>query len=85
MAMILISLGSLIAFVGAIWILVLAFKKSILWGLGSLFLAPVMLVFAIMNWSDCKKPFLIWLGGFVLIIAGVVMGGADAYSQLPPA
>ena len=82
---ILMGLGSLIAFIGAIWLLVLAFKKSIVWGLASLFIGPVLLVFAIMNWGDCKKPFLIWLGGFALIMVAVVMGGAEMYAQMPPA
>lgn len=85
MGMILLSIGGLIAFVGAIWMLVLAFKKSIVWGLASFFIGPVLLVFAIMNWDVCKKPFLIWLGGFALVMVGMVMGGAEIYSQMPPA
>jgi len=32
----------------------------------------VALIFAIMNWADCKKPFFIWLGGFVIAIIGAV-------------
>jgi len=82
--MLLSGLGLLLAVVGGIWLLVLAFKKSLVWGLASFFIGPVLLVFAIMHWEVSKKPFLIWLAGFVLIIIGTVIGGASAI-QMPAA
>lgn len=81
---ILAILGLVLLIVGGLWLLVKAFQKSILWGLGSLFIGPVLLVFAIMHWEACKKPFLIWLAGFVLAVAGSVLGGASAI-QMPEA
>lgn len=68
-------IGGLIMFVAVIaslvfgiQILIKAFQKGVLWGLGSLFVPLVSLVFVILNWEDCKKPF---LGS---ILAAVAMG-----------
>lgn len=68
-------IGYLVALVGGIWILVLAFRKSVWWGLGSLFIPFVGIVFAIMNWTEAKVPFLIEVGGVVLIFIGLASGG----------
>lgn len=82
MGMALYLLGALVAFVGGIWIVVNAFKKSVLWGLGALFVPFVSLIFAIMNWEQNKKPFLIAIAGVVIMIIGVVMlGGTAAMSS----
>jgi len=63
-------LGGLITLIGAIWLLVVAFKKSIWWGLGSLLIPFVSLIFVILNWQDSKKPFLIQVAGVVLCLVG---------------
>jgi hypothetical protein len=83
-AWLLISVGTLISLVGGIWLVVLAFKEHVLWGLGSLFVPFVGLVFAIMFWSIAKKPFLIALGGSVLSVVGaVVLAATSMPAQLP--
>lgn len=81
------ALGMILAVVGgigmlifAIQMLILAFKKSVGWGIGSLLLSfPVLFIFVFLNWSSCKTPFLRWLGalvvwgiGFGLITMGAV-------------
>jgi hypothetical protein len=66
----LLYLGGLITLIGAIWLLVVAFKKSIWWGLGSLLIPFVSLIFVILNWQDSKKPFLIQVAGVVLCLIG---------------
>jgi hypothetical protein len=73
--MILLGVGGLIALVGGIWLLVVAFQESILWGLGCLFVPFVGIVFAIMHWPVARRPVLVWAVGFVLILAGSTMGG----------
>lgn len=70
---IVVILGLLAVVVGNLWLIVLAFKESVLWGLGTLFLPLVGLVFAITRWQTAKLPFLIALGGLVLCIAGAVL------------
>jgi hypothetical protein len=62
--------GWAIGFVGAIWLLVVAFKKSVGWGIASLLIPFANVVFAFMNWQDSKKPFLVMVGGIVLCVIG---------------
>ena len=73
MGLILLCIGGLTMLAGFIWIVVNAFKTSVLWGLGSLFVPLVAQIFAIMNWATNKTPFLIWAGGLVLYVIGIVM------------
>ncbi len=83
--MILMLVGWLVALVGGIMILIKAFQASIWWGLGSLFIPFVILVFVALNWEDSKQGFLIWLAGFVVAIVGMVLGamfGAAASSDM---
>lgn len=72
--MILLIAGLLVSLGAGLWLLVLAFQESIWWGLGSLLLSPVMLVFVILHWQQAKRPFLINLGGVALMIVGVLGG-----------
>jgi hypothetical protein len=67
--------GILIALICDIWIVVLAFQESVLWGLGCLFLPVVGIVFAIMYWDTAHKPFLISLGGAALAFVGALISG----------
>lgn len=68
--MLLIYLGLIICIIGAIGFLIVAFKNSILWGLGCFFLAPVSLIFLIMNWHEAKNPFFLQLLGLAVIFVG---------------
>jgi hypothetical protein len=78
--------GLIIMLVGGIWILVNAFKTSIWWGLGSLFVPFVSLIFVIMNWQDNKKPFFISLIGAAIYGVGayLAIGDLQQMQQLPP-
>ena len=52
------------------------------WGLGSLFVPFVSLIFVILNWQDSKKPFLIQVVGVVLCLVGAwKLGNAAALGQ----
>ena len=68
----LLYLGGILCIVGGIWLLVVAFKTSVWWGLGSLLIPVVGIVFAIMHWQAAKTPFLIYLVGVVLTVIGVM-------------
>lgn len=79
------ALGGILSLIGAlamagggIWLLVVAFKKSVGWGLASLFLGIPAFIFVAMNWAISKKPFLTWLGGFACAVLGAVLGVAGA-------
>ncbi|QQR75922.1 MAG: hypothetical protein IPJ17_10255 [Holophagales bacterium] len=61
------TLGMLLSIVGGIGmlifgiqILILAFKKSIGWGLASLLIPFVIFFFVAQNWEACKTPFMRW-------------------------
>jgi hypothetical protein len=64
-------IAGIVGLVSGIWLLVVAFQTSVWWGLGSLLIPFVSLIFVIMNWQVAKKPFLINLAAFVL--AGIAL------------
>jgi hypothetical protein len=81
----LINLLSLVAFAAGIWLVVVAFKRSVGWGLAVLFLSPIAaIIFAIKYWEESKKPFLIYTGSFVAAIVLMVMmiGSLGGYEMM---
>lgn len=59
--------------VGHIWLVVIAFKKSIVWGLVTLLTGFWgSLVFICLNWQMTKKQFFIYLIGFSMIPISVI-------------
>ena len=74
----LIVVGWIIGAVGGIWILVKAFQESIWWGLGSLFVPIVGLIFVLTHWQEAGKPFLIQLGGSALMVVGYLLSSPPA-------
>ena len=79
---ILFVVSSLVCLVAWIWLLVIAFRASIGWGLLIFFLSwllvPVV-VFAVKFWSDAKRPIILYALGMILAftaggVAVFVMG-----------
>jgi len=68
----LLIVAMILSAVGGIWLLVVAFKESVWWGLGSLLLPFVGLIFAIMHWQVAKRPFLISLAGGILWVVAAM-------------
>ena len=60
-------IGIGMVFIGGIGLLIAAFRESILWGLGCLFLSPVSLIFLILHWRDAKNPFFLQLAGLAVL------------------
>ena len=75
---ILMGVGGIVALIGGIWFLIIAFQESVLWGLGCIFVPFVSLIFLIMHWDKAGKPFLIQLAGIVPMVMGTVMMGPSA-------
>ncbi len=71
---ILVFVGFGIALVGAIGFLIAAFKESVLWGLGCLFISPLSLIFLLLHWSEAKNPFFLQLAGLGIIAFAIYMG-----------
>jgi hypothetical protein len=72
-------MACLVATASFIWLAVVAFRKHILWGIAVLFLPFAPIVFAIMNWHESKKPFLINVGSTVLAIVLIFGAGGAAF------
>ena len=70
---------AVILYFGAfIWLVIVAFKRSVVWGLAvfflSLLIAPIpAIIFAVTNWFDAKKPFLAYLLTLVLVFVPIFM------------
>lgn len=71
------AVGLIIACVGfmahaacSIWLLVCAFKKSVVWGLLYMFVPFASLVYVIMDWNRASKPFLLNIASFVVMCVG---------------
>lgn len=71
------------AFAGYVWLLVLAFKESTLWGLAVFFIPFVSVFFSIKFWAEAKKPFLLHFaastGAIVLAVVTAISaaGGGE--------
>ena len=81
--------GALVLCVGSVLILIAAFRKGVLWGLGSMFLAPVSLFFVVTNWDAAKRGVGVSMLGVLLFFGGGAMtaathdgGDADSYEAL---
>ena len=83
LGLLLMGVGYLGAIVTSIILLIAAFKKSIGWGLASLFLGLPLLIFCIMNFNEVKKPFLLNIGCVVLAILGLIIAAVGAPSSDP--
>jgi hypothetical protein len=73
MELVFIIPGAILALVGGIWFLVLAFQESALWGIGCLLCGIVQIIFLIRNIHETWKPFLIQIIGAILLGIGGAM------------
>jgi hypothetical protein len=65
--------GAVMMLIGIIRMLIAAFRTSILWGLGCLFLPLCMLIYLITHWEDAKSGFFLKLKGAFVCILGLVV------------
>ena len=71
-AIILIALGLLASLVGGVWGIVVAFRRSVLWGLCYLFVPFAAMVFLVVAWADAKRSFFVSTMG-ILLMASVLL------------
>ncbi len=64
--------GLILMLIGGLFFIIAAFRESIFWGLGVLFLPFVSLIFLILAWPRAKGPFFLQLYGFIAILIGVL-------------
>lgn len=77
----LILAAVIVSLIYGIQILIIAFQTSVLWGLGSLFIGLVGLVFVATHWEETKTPFLRSLLAIPLAIAGLALMAMGAPSH----
>jgi hypothetical protein len=67
--------GLVMALFGSVRMLISAFRKSIIWGLGCIFVPFCGLIYLIVDWENAKSGFFLYLKGFgVMLLASVVAG-----------
>jgi hypothetical protein len=67
-------LGLALLLFGRIWFLLLAFRDSVLMGLGCLLVPFVDLVFLIRNWHETWRPFTLnWTAILLMFLAGLLL------------
>jgi hypothetical protein len=65
--------GLILFIIGGFWFLIAAFRESIWWGLGCLLVPIVQLFFLIVHWPEARKPFLLQLLAFAVIVVAVII------------
>lgn len=83
MGLFLVILGFVVNGLAGVFILIRAFKVSVGWGLAVMFLPFAALFFVIKNWEDTKTPFLVGIGGGVLMFLGIFMTAATTPDETP--
>lgn len=68
-----VLIGLAISLFYGVILLIQAFNKSILWGLGSILLPFVSIIFVIVHWEDAKSPFLKSLLAIPFFIVGSLL------------
>ena len=85
-AIILVALGLLLIVIGAIWAIVVAFRRSLLWGLCYLFVPFAALVFVFVAWADVKRAFFVNIIGVLMMTAVLLLpnqGGLGLTKLIP--
>ena len=65
--------GLLVAIAGWLMVVVAAFRESVGWGIGSLLVPLVALIFVITHWQDARRGFFTQLGGTAIFIFGALI------------
>jgi hypothetical protein len=63
----------ILCFLGGLWIVVMAWQKGILWGLGCLFFPVLQLIYVALNWKQAKSAFFLQVAGFVSFLVYVAI------------
>ena len=80
LAYILFVVGVLVSIVGEVMFLTAAYRRSLLWFLGCLFLPIVWIVFFLLHLKETWRPVLMCATGFVVSSVGYWAGGFQFFS-----
>ncbi len=73
MVAVFVILGVILWSVGFIWLLYEAFKVHIAWFIAGLIVPLVVVVFGVKHLGKAKKPLILYVGGFVVWLIGVLI------------
>jgi len=77
MATLLAGSGVLLIAIGLLWLVLLAFRSSLLWGIGAL-LPPLTLLFVLFRWNLASRAVLLCALGVIPLVVGLtMMAGSD--------
>jgi len=65
--------GLLVAIAGWLMVVVAAFRESVGWGVGTLLIPLVALIFVITHWQDARRGFLTQVGGTAIFLFGALI------------
>lgn len=85
-AITLIALGMLLCLVGGVWGIVVAFRRSVMWGICYLLVPFAALVFLFVAWSEAKRPLYMKIVGVLFVLAVLLLpdqGGLGLARKLP--
>lgn len=73
MALVFLCMGYALCFLGGLWIVLLAWQKGVLWGIGCLVFPILQLFYVALNWKEAKSPFLMQVAGVAaFLISGTI-------------
>jgi len=78
MSVALILAGKIAGLIGFVLILIAAYRESLLWFIGSLFIPLITLAFVILHWQEGKRGFFWTLGGTLLWFVGAAAARSGA-------
>lgn len=73
--------GLLLTLAGLVWLVMLAFSTSLLWGWGSL-LPPITLAYALRHWRKARKAVMLAALGCIPLVVGLVMLASQDAARL---
>lgn len=90
LGVVLLAVGAIISLVYSVALLIVTFRVSVWWGLGSLFVPLVGLLFVVMHWEEAKNPFLKSFFAIPFIVLGILLNPAmfednEDGNRYPPA
>jgi glutaredoxin 3 len=77
-----IVIGGIIFIISGLMFIIAAFRVSILWGLGCIFIPFCSLVFTCMHWAAVRGTFLANLVSGLVVFGGVIMVGSQLDDRL---
>ncbi len=73
--------GILLVLVALVWVVMLAFETSLLWGWGSL-IPPITLIFVVRHWRKARKAIVLAGLGVVPLVVGLALMAANDSERL---